>query len=291
MKANEPVFCVDQMATVLGVSRSGYYDYVKRSLSMRVRENQELLRHIRRIFHESGDLYGSPRIHAELNVQGIPVSRPRVARLMRASGLQAKMYRKFIKTTTRSKNLPEKPQDLIQRAFTVASPNRVWVADITYVRVAHTWVYLAVVLDLFSRKIVGMALEKTMKVDLILTAFKAALMSRNPPKGLIHHSDRGSQYTSQDMAKLAKKHGVRLSYGQCAYDNAVMESFFHTLKTERIYFERYQTLEEARMDIFTYIYTFYNPKRRHSTLNYQTPNMIETNYEHSHKNIYILSVR
>ena len=207
---------------------------------------------------------------------------------MKAHDIQAKMYKRFKKTTKRSDKCMNRP-DIIQQNFQVDHPNRIWAADITYISVNRKWVYLAVVLDLFSRKIVGMALQENMKSDLVSRAMTQALLHRRPPGGLIHHSDLGSQYTSHDLQKLATKYGFNLSYGKCAYDNAVMESFFHTLKTEHTHFKTYQTLEEAKIDIFTYIFAFYNSKRRHSTLKYQTPNQTENNYLRN-KFISVLSV-
>lgn len=191
------------------------------------------------IFDESYRTYRSPRLHATLKDQGFACLRSRVARLMKAHGMEAKMSRRFKKTTKRSTKAQPHP-DLIQQKFQVSDPNRVWVADITYILIKGRWVYLAVVLDLFSRKIVGMALQETMKTDLVLQAMTQALLHRQPPSGLIHHSDLGSQYTSFDLQKLAKQHSFISSYGTCAYDNAVMESFFHTLKTEHVYFKNYQ---------------------------------------------------
>lgn len=288
MKRYHDVFSVDQMACVLEVSRSGYYDYLKRGLSARALDNKRLVDQIKLIFDESHRTYGSPRLHAALKEQGFSCSRSRVARLMKSHDMEAKMSRRFKKTTKRSTKAQHHP-DLVQQNFQVSDPNRVWVADITYISVRGRWVYLAVVLDLFSRKAVGMALQETMKTDLVLQAMTQALLHRRPPSGLIHHSDLGSQYTSLDLQKLAKQHSFTLSYGTCAYDNAVMESFFHTLKTEHVYFKNYQTLEEVKIDIFAYIFTFYNAKRRHSTLQYQTPNQVESNYDRN-KFISLLSV-
>ncbi len=281
MRDHRTVFSLDQMAYVLGVSKSGYYDFIKRPIGLRARENEELLKKAKDIFKESSDTYGSPRIHAELIDQGYPCSRPKVARLMKAHAIQAKMYKKFKKTTKQSEKPYHKGQDLIQRDFSAPTPNARWVADITFVSISSKWAYLAVILDLFSRKVVGMALRENMKTDLILEAFTAALIFRKPSAGVIHHSDLGSQYTSKAFYKMAQKYGVQLSHGAtgCAYDNAAMESFFHTLKTELVYFKKYQTVEEATLDIFTYIYTFYNSKRRHSTLKYQSPNQYEQNYQ------------
>lgn len=277
MKQHQGIFCVDQMAKVLGVSPSGYYDYLRRKPSRQALETAHLVEHIRSIYEKSDQTYGSPRIHAELLDQGVECSRPRVARLMKTHSIQAKMYKKFVKTTHRS--IAVAPPDLVKQQFQVNQPNSLWVADITYIRVRQHWVYLAVVLDVYARKIVGMALENHMKSDLILAALKQALMNRKPPQGLIHHSDLGSQYTCHDLQKLAKLHNIKLSYAKSAYDNAVMESFFHTLKTELVYFKNYQTLQEAKLDIFKYIFSFYNSKRRHSTLNYQSPNRVEKQFK------------
>ncbi len=268
------------MAEVLGVSRSGYYDFIKRSPSKRGLENEETVKRIRSIFEESRETYGSPRIHAELSAQRNTCSRVKVARLMKKNDIQAKMYRRFVKTTKRSENISRPTQDLVQQSFYSPLPNRVLVADITFIAINKTWAYLAIILDLFSRKVVGMALSDHMRSSLILAGLHQALLLRRPPSGLIHHSDLGSQYTSNDLYEIAQIHGIKLSHGKtgCAYDNAAIESFFHTLKTEHVYFKNYKTLEEAKMHIFEYIFTFYNAKRRHSTLNYQSPNQWENNY-------------
>ena len=281
MKNHNTYFCIDQMARVLGVSKSGYYDFINRSPSNRVIYNEELRGKIQTIFAESYKTYGSPRVHAALIEQGYNCSRPRVARLMYAHKIQAKMYKKFKKTTIQSAKPYHRGEDLLQQNFTALVPNSVWVADISYIAVNNKWVYLSIVLDLFSRKVVGMAIEETMKAELVIKALNAAIYMRSPSKGLIHHSDLGGQFTSHALYKIAKKHGIILSHGKTgvSYDNAAMESFFHTLKTELVYFRKYQTLDEAKLDIFNYIYTFYNQKRRHSTLQYKTPNQWEQNYK------------
>lgn len=268
------------MARALGVSRSGYYDFINRASSKRNLYNKELIHKIKTIFAESNEIYGSPRIHAELAEQRYSCSRPKVARLMQAAGIAAKMYKKFKKTTRQSDKPYHRGEDLIKQRFSAASPNTIWVADISYIPVNNKWAYLAIVLDLFSRRVVGMALEQRMHTALVIQALDSASLQRKPPKGLIHHSDLGSQFTSHEFYKTAKKYGIILSHGKtgCSYDNAAMESFFHTLKTELTHFRKYQSLEEARLDIFNYIYTFYNQKRRHSTLQYQTPNQWERNY-------------
>ncbi len=281
MKNHSSCFCVDQMAKILGVSRSGYYDFINHMPSKRAEYNEELISKIKTIFTESYKTYGSPRIHTELKEQGFVCSRPRVARLMQVNSIQAKMYRKFKKTTRQSDKPYHRGEDLVKQNFSASSPNSIWVADISYISVNNKWAYLAIVLDLFSRKVVGMALEETMRTDLIIKALNSAALQRKPLKGLIHHSDLGSQFTSFDFYNATKKHGIVLSHGKTgvSYDNAAMENFFHTLKTELVYFKKYQSLEEAKLDIFTYIFTFYNQKRRHSTLNYQTPNEYELHYK------------
>ena len=281
MKNHSAYFCIAQMAKVLGVSKSGYYDFINRSPSKRAIYNEELIGKIRTIFAQSHDTYGSPRVHAELIEQGYNCSRPRVARLMQAHKIQAKMYKKFKKTTIQSEEPYHRGEDLVKQNFTALTPNSIWVADISYIAVNNKWVYLSIVLDLFARKVLGMALEETMKAELVIKALNAAITLRKPTKGLIHHSDLGGQFTSHALYKAAKKHGIILSHGKTgvSYDNAAMESFFHTLKTELIYFRKYQTLEEAKLDIFNYIYTFYNQKRRHSTLQYKTPNQWEQNFK------------
>jgi len=282
MKNHSSYFCIDQMATVLGVSKSGYYDFINRFPSKRAIHNEELIVKIRTIFAQSYGTYGSPRVHAELIEQGYNCSRPKVARLMQSYKIQAKMYKRFKKTTIPSERPYYRGEDLVRQNFTAPAPNRTWVADISYIAVNTKWVYLSIVLDLFSRKVVGMAIEETMKTGLVIKALNAAITLRKPAVGLVHHSDLGGQFTSHALYKTAKKHGIILSHGKTgvSYDNAAMESFFHTLKTELVYFRKYQTLEEARLDIFNYIYTFYNRKRRHSTLQYKAPNQWEQNYKH-----------
>lgn len=281
MKDHCRFFSVEQMAHVLKVSKSGYYNFLKRPPSSRSSRQEEVLEKIKDIFKESFETYGSPRVHAELISQGYKISRPCVARLMKTHGIQAKMHKRFKKTTQQSDKPYKKGKDLVERQFSASKPNELWVADISYIPLKNQWCYLAIVLDLFSRQVVGMALHDTMKTDLILEALKAAIQKRKPPKGLIHYSDLGGQYTSHRFYKMAEDHGIILSHGKtgCAYDNAAMESFFHTLKTEWVHFKNYETLEEAKLDIFTYIYTFYNLKRRHSTLNYQNPQQWEKIYQ------------
>lgn len=280
MRTHADQFSVEAMADILGVARSGYYAFLTRPLSAREQENQALCAKIRLIHKESQETYGSPRIHAELKDQGEGCSRNRVARLMRASGIQAKMRKRFKRTTYRDETSSFLASDLIRQDFTADGPNEAWVSDITYIPTQEGWVYCAIVLDLFSRKIVGFAIEAHMRAELVVKALLQALKHRRPAAGVVHHSDQGSQYTSRAMQILAEDYGVQLSAGRVAnaYDNAVAESFFHTLKSELVSFHSYQNLEEARMSIFRYVHGFYNRKRRHSTLGYVSPEACETQF-------------
>lgn len=270
---------IEDMAKTFGVSRSGYYDFCKRKPSERQQENEVLLEALRRIFQTSRETYGSPRMHVELKEQGFKCSRPRVARLMRKCGLSAKMRRLFRTTTTLSSRRTAAP-NLLEQNFTATAPNEKWVADVTYVRTLEGWLYVAVVLDLFSRKVVGLAMDKSLHTALVLRALEQALWRRQPDSGLQHHSDRGCQYTSEVFQALLTRNNIICSMsgtGNC-YDNAVAESFFHTLKTEWIYFERYDNREQAMRSIFEYVEVFYNNQRRHSTVGYLSPVEFERRY-------------
>lgn len=272
------------MAKVLGISRSGYYQYLTAGLSTREEENQRLLEKIRTIHQNSHETYGSPRIHVELKMTGETCSRKRVARLMKNHHLSAKMVKRLKETTRRSERPFFVAPDLIQQDFTSDQPNKAWVSDITYIQTQTGWSYCAIVLDLFSRKVVGLAIDDHMRADLILRALRQALTHRKPPRGVIHHSDKGSQYTSHALKLLADAYGIQLSTGKVgnAFDNAVAESFFHTLKTERVHWQHYRNLEEAKLDIFYYIYGFYNQTRRHSTLGYLSPSQFEHQFHATH---------
>ncbi len=291
MKRYDHEFPIERMAKVLGVSRSGYYHFLKAAPSLRDQGNKQLLDKIRLIHQTSFETYGSPRIHAELKDGGEVCSRKRVARLMRRHGIAAKMFRRFKKTTQQSEKPSFVAPDLIQQEFKAHEPNEAWVSDITYVLTQEGWIYCAMILDLFSRRIVGLAIEARITAGLVLAALRQALTHRSPPAGVVHHSDRGSQYTSRALKLLADLYGVQLSMGKVAnaYDNAVAESFFHTLKTELVYFQSYKNLEEAKMNIFHYIYGFYNQTRRHSTLRYLSPAQFENKFYNEEK-ISLLSV-
>ena len=267
---------VKHLCAVLQVSRSAYYSWHQSGLTMREQHDQELLERISQIHQQSRRTYGSPRIWHALRQQGIRCSRKRIARLMHLHGIRAKMVRKF-KVTTRSRFTQVMAPDLVQRQFIIHQPNRVWTSDITYIWTREGWAYLAVVLDLCSRMIVGWEVSSRLTASLVTTAVERALFWRNPAENLILHSDRGSQYASTELRSLAKEQMIHLSMGRTGscYDNAVTESFFHTLKTEHIYFHHYETRQDARMSIFEYIETFYNQQRLHSTLGNVSPMQFE----------------
>jgi transposase InsO family protein len=280
MKTYHQEFPIERMAAVLGVSRSGYYHFLKAGPSAREQENQRLLEEISLIHETSFKTYGSPRIHAELKANGETCSRKRIAKLMKKHGIVAKMSERFKGTTCQARKPYFVAEDLICQDFKAYEPNEAWVSDISYIPTRAGWVYCAMILDLFSRKIVGLAIEARMTAELVLAALRQALTHRSPPAGVVHHSDRGSQYTCEALKKLADHYGIQLSMGRVAnaYDNAVAESFFHTLKTELIYFQSYENLEEAKMSIFHYVFGFYNRTRRHSTLGYVSPSQFENNF-------------
>lgn len=266
-------FEITVMCRVLGVSRSGYYAWGQRPVSAREMANQALTQQIKDIHHQSRQTYGSPRIQAELADKGVQCGHNRVARLMQEAELQAKQSHKFKVTTTNSSHdYPVVPNRLNQD-FIASRANEKWLADITYIATDQGWLYLAAVLDLYSRRIVGWAMSDSLHRQLVFDALHMALQNRQPLPGLVHHSDRGSQYASDDYQALLTKFGMQASMsrkGNC-YDNAPMESFFGSLKTEWVYHRHYRTRSEAKTDIFEYIELFYNRFRRHSALDYQCP--------------------
>lgn len=261
------------MCRAVDVSRSGYYAFKIRPKSQNRINNERLLIEINRVYFENDRNYGSPRIWDQLcRQEQIPCSLNRIARLMRYNGIVAVQKRRFRVTTNSKHDYPVWP-NLLNRNFIVSRPNNVWVTDITYIWTFEGWLYLAAVLDLFSRGIVGLAMDKTIADTLTLSALKQAILRRNPPQGLICHSDRGVQYASNDFkALLAKQEfiGSMSKKGDC-WDNAVAESFFHTLKVELIYRMKFKTREEAKNRIFEYVEMYYNRKRAHSTLGYLSP--------------------
>ncbi len=273
MKNHASKYPVDKMAKILGVGRAGYYKYITREESATERKNQELLFKIRAIKQGKRQVYGSPRIHDALTKQGENCSRKRIARIMRKNNIQAKTVKKWKPTTRTTKDSSRIAPNLINQNFTADYPNQVWVMDITYIPTREGWLYVSTVLDLYSRKIVGLSMDSRADTALVLASLAQAIIHRNPSKGLIIHSDRGSQYSSDAFINNAQTHAFMLSMsakGNC-YDNAAMESFFHTLKTEHVFFENYLTRKEAIASIFEYIEVFYNRQRSHSTLNYLSP--------------------
>ena len=261
------------MCRAVEVSRSGYYAFKARPKSQNKLNNEKLLIEIRRVFWDNDRNYGSPRIWDELrNKEQIPCSLNRVARLMHVNGIFAIQKRKFRVTTNSKHNYPVWP-NILNRQFAVARPNAVWVSDITYIWTFEGWLYLAAIMDLFSRGIVGLAMDKTIAETLTLSALKQAILRRSPPKGLIYHSDRGVQFACNNFKALLAQHeftGSMCKKGDC-WDNAVAESFFHTLKVELIHRMKFKTREEAKRKIFEYVEMYYNTRRAHSTLGYLSP--------------------
>ncbi len=272
IKDNVRRFAVNLMCSALEVSASGYYAWLNRPQSARARANLQLLEQIRVAHRRSRRCYGSPRITRDLRDEGLCVGENRVARLMRAAQIRAKSVRKWRATTKSSHRLPV-AENTLNRAFGVTQPNRVWAGDISYVWTAEGWLYLAVVLDLYSRAVIGWAMSERLTTELATDALTMALWRRKPKEGLLHHSDRGIQYAAGNYQKLLAAHGIVCSMsrkGNC-WDNAVVESFFHTLKVELVHHRRYLTRDEARQDIFEWVEVFYNRQRRHSTLGYRSP--------------------
>lgn len=277
MQAHAKEFPIEKMAKILNVSRCGYYEFLSRKASKRTLDNEALMEEIRIAYKKGRGLYGSPRVHAELKRNGKKCSRKRVAKLMQNEKIQAKMRKRWKVTTQPSKKAVEIVPNHLEQRFAAEAPNKVWVSDITYVQTEEGWLYVASVMDLFSRKIVGLNMGDRLETKLVTGALKQALYRRMPKEGLMHHSDRGSQYTSAEFKELTQMHGIRLSMsakGHC-YDNAVAESFFHTLKTEETHLKRYRTREEAKLGIFEYVEVFYNRERLHSTIGYVSPEGFE----------------
>ena len=260
------------MCKVLRVSRSGYYRFRHHTPSTRENANVRLLGEIRSVHKQSRGIYGSPRIHRELLKQGHCCGRHRVARLMRTEGLAGKARRRY-RTTTRQSRTAKAAPDLLQREFTALRPHQIWTSDITYIWTEEGWLYLAIILDVFSRSIVGWATSAQINAELVCTAFQRAVRQYRPGLRVIFHSDRGSQYTSRMFRDLLARQEVPFlqSNGLSCFDNAVTETFFHTLKTESIAFEHFRTREEAHRNLFDYIVVFYNQYRLHSSLGYRTP--------------------
>jgi len=272
-KAEVPV---ETACAVLGVSESGFYAWRSRSASARQTDDLVMLAHIRAEFSTSNETYGSPRMHAELTESGLAIGRHRVARLMSENGMKARQKTRFKKTTDSDHGGPVATNVLAQD-FTANAPNQKWGVDISYVWTAEGWLYLAIVLDLFSRRIVGWSLSDRMKRGLAMDALRCAIVLRRPPAGLIHHSDRGSQYCSHDYRRLVEEHGFVASMsgrGNC-YDNAMVETVFKTIKSELVWRTTFTSRDQASKAIGQYIESFYNPRRRHSSLGYVSPATFE----------------
>ena len=272
IRAEKGPYPLTILCRVLRVSRSGFYAWNLRKESTRAHNNRALVQHIRTVHVKSRTTYGSPRIHAELQAQGIRCSRKRVARLMKKHSIRGPVRRAFRRTTQSNPTLPV-ADNLLKRSFDQDKPNAVWVTDITYLRTREGWLYVAVFLDVYSRKVVGWSMSERLDTKLVLDAFAMACQARKPPKGLIHHSDRGCQYASSLYRQHLEQAGLVCSMsrkGNC-WDNAVAESFFHTLKAECTDRFDFETRNQARKEVFEYIEVFYNRQRRHSSLGYLSP--------------------
>jgi putative transposase len=267
------------MCSLLSIERSGYYAWLNKKPGKREEANKLLDVQIKAVFNQHQSRYGSPRLTDELKDSGESCSKNRVAKRLKALGLRAKGKKKFRHTTDSNHHLPIAP-NVLNRAFKAQAPNLKWCGDITYIWTAEGWLYLATVIDLYSRKIIGWSLQSTMHKQLVMDAMEMALNRRDFPKGVLFHSDRGSQYCSEDYQKLLKLYGLESSMsrkGNC-WDNAVAESFFHSIKTELICHERYLTRDSAKESIFQYIEVYYNRLRRHSTIGSISPERFESQY-------------
>jgi transposase InsO family protein len=265
-------FKLGKMCKALEVSRSGYHKYVRRKMTQRRLFNQYLLEQIKKLYEQFRGVYGSPRIYRELRKKGIICNRKRVVRIMRINGIRAKTKKKY-KVTTDSGHQYQVKENLLNQNFSFSEVNKAWVSDITFIWTKEGWLYLVCVLDLCSRMIVGWSLDKMMSSSQILAALKQAITNRGISPGMIFHSDRGSQYASNEVRSFLEDNQFIQSMsrkGNC-YDNAVMESFFHTLKTELVFLRNFGTREMAQIEIFEYIEIFYNRQRSHSSLGYQSP--------------------
>lgn len=267
------------MCEVLRVSTSGYYDWEKRGTSPQQKRKEKIKKEIERIFYDNYEVYGSPRITKALKNMGFIITERTVGRYMNEMGLSAIPEKRFV-VTTDSKHDNKIYPNTLDREFNVEAPDEAWATDITYIWTSQGWLYLAVVMDLFSRKIVSWHMDEFLTKELAVTALERALMFREPSGELLHHSDRGVQYTSNDYINLLHEHDIDISMsrkGDC-FDNACVESFFATLKKEFVYRRRFQTREEAKIEIWKYIARFYNERRFHSTLGYVSPNDFERAY-------------
>ena len=278
MKAHRAAHSIPTLCRVLGVSASGYYAWAARRRSRRATEDAALLEQIRAFHRRRAGTYGTPRIHRDLRAAGVRVGRKRVARLLKQAGLRGVSRRKWVQTTVRSAHGRPAP-DLVERQFAATAPNQLWVADITYIPTWAGVLYLAVVLDVWSRRVIGWAMETHLRTELVLAALNMALDQRRP-QDVIHHSDQGCQYTAVGFGLRCRAAGVRPSMGSVGdcYDNALCESFFATLECELLDRVTLRTPREARLAVFDFIEGFYNSRRRHSALDYESPIAFEQRY-------------
>jgi putative transposase len=272
IRTEKATYPVRLLCRTLQVSSSGFYAWCRRGVSLKAQEDASLKVEIRAAHAASGKTYGSPRIHEDLKANGQHVGRKRVARLMQEEGIEGQRKRRF-RVTTDSRHSHPIAANHLNRNFTASAPNKVWVTDITYIWTREGWMYLAAILDLFSRRVVGWSMDSRIDQTLALDALRMALRTRRPEPGLLHHSDRGIQYAAGDYQKLLREHGIVCSMsrkGDC-WDNAVAESFFSTLKAELVHRTGYVSRSQIRASVFEYIEAFYNGRRRHSALGYVSP--------------------
>lgn len=272
IEEHRPMFRLVRMCRMLGVSKAGYFRWRWQPESHRRCQDHSLKASIVAIHAQSRQTYGSPRVHRDLRERGTRVGKKRVERLMREAGISARPPRRFVVTTHSNHDFPIAP-NLLEQDFTAASPNSRWATDITYIPTSEGWLFLSAIMDLYSRRIVGWAMDGSMDRHLVLRALEMAVEGRNPPPGMIHHSDQGSQFASADYRSALSERNIipSMSRRGCCYDNAVMESFFHTLKVELIHRYQFQTRDQAKRAIFEYIEVFYNRLRRHSSIGYLSP--------------------
>lgn len=272
IEAHRSEFPVSLMCKVLGVSRSGFFDWKRRDSSEKEARKNSLVVKISKIHLGSKKIYGSPRVYKTLKGLGEKCSKTTVERLMRENGIRSKIKRKFKATTNSNHTLPVAP-NLVKRDFTADAPNKLWCTDITYLWTEEGWLYLAAIIDVFTRKVVGWAMKDHLTLPLALEALEMAVRRQNPSPGLVHHSDRGCQYAAHEYQAELRRHGFICSMsrrGQC-WDNALAESFFHSLKTEHVYHERFSTRAEAKSSVFEWIEVFYNRQRIHSAIGFVSP--------------------
>ena len=279
IECNKNNFDISIICPLLGVKRSSYYAWKKRPESLRKKENMDLIKKIEIIHKKNNEIYGSPRIHSELKDQGIKCGKNRIAKLMKENGIFSKIKKKFRHKSKQSNDL-NACENIVNREFNISMPNKVWVSDITYIPTKEGWLYLCIILDLYSRKIVGWSMSKNMKKELVLKALQMALINRKPTDSLIFHSDRGVQYTCGLFKEALNKNQINQSMsrkGNC-WDNACAETFFHTLKTELVKHKNYSSRNDAELSIFEYIEIFYNRNRKHSYLGYKSPVKFEEKF-------------